>query len=1163
MTLSGSSGAPASPASASHASAKRLGQALGPAPVGKALLGGVGDEAGDRAGDGRHSGEGGYPSRGVLPCVPADPAIMRGGMDARGGLIRKYVAAYAVAVAGILLVPASALAAPPANDDFANAQQLSGGLPLNYSGSLVDDTREAGEPADHGEGRGATAGTVWYSWTATQTGTVRARFRSTSGLAFNSVSPATDDRPFLAAYTGSAVNALTPVPFTSPTILDGDRGTPIEFNVTSGTEYHFVVESFGQGTFDAQVRAVDAPANDDFADRIELTGASPSFSGNNFDATAEPSEPYALGTHTLWYEWTAAQNGVTTVRYDTADFASPRFGFEFHHVFAVYQGSALNALTQVSDESANPGPGGGYMARFDGIAGETYLIQVVVGASEGPFSATLEQTPAPANDSFSSPTALSGASPIDVSGSVAGATEQPGEPGYTAASNGGTVWYSWTAPVNGVAFLEGNSNLNSQIRAYTGATVGALTEVTQPDGTGFDAFDFSLRSLFLVNAGTTYWIRYRNDNTADNFTFRMRYATRAPNDDFEDATTMTGTSPAVEAGSLAGATKQAGEPDLVDGGLDHRASTWYEWTAPDDLTVKLRFVDGNGNIVEPLDGPSVKAYSGAAVNALTDVSRRAIVGRGDRKTFSADAGTTYHIMVGSYFRDAYNLRLRAAEPPANDHFADATELTGAHPTAPGSMTGATLEPNEPTYSGFGGDEVTAWYEWTAPASGRGRVRLTSEDFVGENGNPLNISKLAVFTGNALNSLTLVSPGFSGDGIYRWDVDAGTVYRIAVVSTSAGPFTIGLDFSPAPPNDDLANAAPLTGAFPREASGDIAGARDEPGEPDHAGAAGGRSAWYSFTPADSGHYRASACQRSFNPPQTLPIVAVYTGAAFGSLNQVAATNAGQCATEFDGVAGTPYLIAVDYRTGNPLPFETGQYTLSLGLDSVTQTAPPDGTVSTGGDATPSDPAQVALTTPNGGAVTLDKGPGSGPPAGGYQVVGSEYSISAPPATAGDPIVLEFTIDSTLLVPFAPPAAYEVFRNGALVPDCSGPAGQAVPDPCVESRTSLGGGDLRIRVLTSQASQWAVALDNTSPSVSFATPNNRVLNTRQVTVEFGANDAGATFECNLDGVRVLALLEPLHDTFSERRRARPGRTGDRHRVEHEQPGVALLQRRHHAA
>ena len=145
-------------------------------------------------------------------------------MPTSGGSFAKRAAACAIGLAGVLFLPAVASAAPPANDDFANAQQLSGGLPLSFSGSLVDDTREAGEPANHGEGRGASAGTVWYSWTATQTGTVRARFRSTSGLVFNPSSPATDDRPFLAAYTGSAVNSLTPVPLTFSTIVDGDQG---------------------------------------------------------------------------------------------------------------------------------------------------------------------------------------------------------------------------------------------------------------------------------------------------------------------------------------------------------------------------------------------------------------------------------------------------------------------------------------------------------------------------------------------------------------------------------------------------------------------------------------------------------------------------------------------------------------------------------------------------------------------------------------------------------------------------------------------------------------------------------------------------------------------------------------------------------------------------
>jgi hypothetical protein len=58
-----------------------------------------------------------------------------------------------------------------------------------------------------------------------------------------------------------------------------------------------------------------------------------------------------------------------------------------------------------------------------------------------------------------------------------------------------------------------------------------------------------------------------------------------------------------------------------------------------------------------------------------------------------------------------------------------------------------------------------------------------------------------------------------------------------------------------------------------------------------------------------------------------------------------------------------------------------------------------------------------------------------------------------------------------------AKIQVFKNGVLVPACSGPAGVASPDPCVSARAMLSGGDVAITVLTSTASDW---LSQASPT-----------------------------------------------------------------------------------
>src|SRR6476659_2852328 len=69
----------------------------------------------------------------------------------------------------LLALPASAVAAPPANDDFANRQVLGGPLPIEVTASNVEATKEEGEfipglsPAGH---------SVWFEWEAQADGWV-------------------------------------------------------------------------------------------------------------------------------------------------------------------------------------------------------------------------------------------------------------------------------------------------------------------------------------------------------------------------------------------------------------------------------------------------------------------------------------------------------------------------------------------------------------------------------------------------------------------------------------------------------------------------------------------------------------------------------------------------------------------------------------------------------------------------------------------------------------------------------------------------------------------------------------------------------------------------------------------------------------------------------
>jgi hypothetical protein len=112
----------------------------------------------------------------------------------------------------------------------------------------------------------------------------------------------------------------------------------------------------------------------------------------------------------------------------------------------------------------------------------------------------------------------------------------------------------------------------------------------------------------------------------------------------------------------------------------------------------------------------------------------------------------------------------------------------------------------------------------------------------------------------------------------------------------------------------------------------------------------------------------------------------------------------------------------------------------------------------------------VTTPSGGQVTIHEGPATQSSPSGYDLVNLQSVITAPPATAASPLVLVFRVDATAVPSGYVLADLAVFRNGAVVPACTGTPGEATPDPCVSSRVVLGDGDVQITVLTSAASTW---------------------------------------------------------------------------------------------
>jgi uncharacterized repeat protein (TIGR03803 family) len=114
---------------------------------------------------------------------------------------------------------------PPLNDDFANAQVISG-FTNSTTGSNFGATLEPGEP-NHAAQPGGRS--VWFRWTAPVTG--QASF-NTAGSAIDTL---------LAAYSGASVSALTEI-----AANDDAGGFPsaVSFPATNGTSYALAVDGY-------------------------------------------------------------------------------------------------------------------------------------------------------------------------------------------------------------------------------------------------------------------------------------------------------------------------------------------------------------------------------------------------------------------------------------------------------------------------------------------------------------------------------------------------------------------------------------------------------------------------------------------------------------------------------------------------------------------------------------------------------------------------------------------------------------------------------------------------------------------------------------------------------------------------------------------------------
>jgi PKD repeat protein len=278
----------------------------------------------------------------------------------------------AIAALGALAGSMPAFASPPANDLFANADQVPS-LPYTDSGDLNGTGTEPGEfqffncsPMQQ---------TVWYRLPASGPTAIRARLDgSDPGVLMN-----------VWVDFGGGLGSLG---FVGCTFAGGS----VQFSKQPGGTYYIQAGSmgFGSANLQLQVEAVPGPPNDDF---VNATAIGPRPYVDNPDLTVAsvemgeptlPADPFNPVAASVWYTFTPDFTETLTATAGSCC-VSP--------ILAVYTGNSVQGLTLVAARS-----GFGQPVTFQAVAGTPYHFQLGRGQIIGgtaPMSFRLEPTPPP------------------------------------------------------------------------------------------------------------------------------------------------------------------------------------------------------------------------------------------------------------------------------------------------------------------------------------------------------------------------------------------------------------------------------------------------------------------------------------------------------------------------------------------------------------------------------------------------------------------------------------------------------------------------------------------------------------------------------------------------------------------------------------------------
>ena len=386
------------------------------------------------------------------------------------------------------------------------------------------------------------------------------------------------------------------------------------------------------------------PPNDNFANRIVLNGQAVSSGPITIDeATREGLEPVATQEQTLWWTWTAPQDGIVTINTQ---------GTTRYNYLRVFNGSNLANLALIKQ-----GDGDAARINFPVKAGLVYQISIGFSSSDrgsatlnlqnGPTNITapvVVGVPALTNDNFANAVTLIG--PV-VSGFTysTGATREGQEPAFTGDQ---TVWWTWTAPADSqVTMTTAGSNAFTYLSVFNGDRLSELHTVAR-SGANSATVRFPAKAGFVyhmavglnrsVGSPVVGDVPVLNVITAPlSITSPVIIGSQAnANDNYSGAQSL-GSNQTV---SGFGFNQDATVESLESRNTGSR-TLWWTWTAP--VSGKLGFTAQGTDFNHVLS-----LFTGDTIGSATFLG--AARNSGSQAAFAqpsdVTAGTTYHIAIG-------------------------------------------------------------------------------------------------------------------------------------------------------------------------------------------------------------------------------------------------------------------------------------------------------------------------------------------------------------------------------------------------------------------------------------------------------------------------------------------------------------------------------------